>query len=302
VAELNGNNFRYEIENMSNRGTRGPDRFTGVVDDRNPLPEKIVYMHYLIDAHGKPIDSSSRHEFGSFSTGEGMASGGMSRANEIAAMRYEVAVGLKIKTVTVTLKNVELPKLSTAQNALPTEDPNLTPFMRAKLSVVREIERQRDRAPQNGWSDDKEKAVRDLWKSFENDWNAGMPNQLVATKVMDVVPDAKSYLEYVGTYLINPDRAVDQAASKPAPLKTTIRVDGQNHLTLEIENGKSAPLIAKNGALFGVFSPWFFPSDAMDSKSLPRLAGFWVIRHGGKTTMYMDTGYGPVTYEMEKQL
>lgn len=116
VAEKDGQSYRYQLEA---KRPSGGGSLSGQVNEQNPLPEQMVYSKYLVNAKGESLQGRS-HPFGNFpSLGGENGSGGMDNAGQIVAMRFDVAEGLEIRMVTVTVNNVDLPNVSSLLNAVP---------------------------------------------------------------------------------------------------------------------------------------------------------------------------------------
>lgn len=95
--------------------------FDGQVRQGQPLPDRLITTRYMIDASGKPLENQT-HPAGNWANSVGgIGGGGFGDERKIAAMRFEIAVGLHERKVPVTLRNVELPDSSLLKNENQTE-------------------------------------------------------------------------------------------------------------------------------------------------------------------------------------
>jgi hypothetical protein len=179
---------------------------------------------------------------------------------------------------------------------------------KTEQELAQRLQEQRDRAPGNGWTDAKDQHVRELWKQFAADSLAGADMKVAAGEVMGVRPDVTSYEQYLGSYRITPPQVTARRASAGAATSASadqsvfvnLRKDERGRLTLKISEGEDVPLAGRDGALFGAVDPLFIPSDPLDPKSMPRLAGIWIVQSAGKTTLLMDVGRQMEPMQMER--
>jgi hypothetical protein len=101
------NNYAYELVNELGQG--GAD-FFGQVSVQRPLPDRAIVNAYLIDADGKPLMQNVIHPAGFNGAGAGNGTGGLPGSDKIAAMRFDIAVGLREVRVPVVLKNIDVPQ------------------------------------------------------------------------------------------------------------------------------------------------------------------------------------------------
>jgi hypothetical protein len=283
---------------LVNDGGSDGRSFDGQLREGMTLPDRMIAEKYLVDSAGDAINEN-HHVMGSFEgNGAENGTGGMSGSDKIAAMRFEIAVGLKEQEVPFTLKNIKVPHLAAGSNALPSVAAPLLPLEQTEQELAQRLQEQRDRAPGDGWTDAKDQHVRELWKQFAADSLAGTDMKVAAGEVMGVRPDVTSYEQYLGTYRVTPPRVTASRAHAPAATSVSgdqsvvvnLRKDERGRLTLMVSEGEDVPLAGRDGALFGAVDPLFVPSDPLDPKSMPRLAGLWIVQSAGRTTLLMDIG------------
>ncbi|HEX8342405.1 MAG TPA: sigma-70 family RNA polymerase sigma factor [Tepidisphaeraceae bacterium] len=289
VAEEGRYHFRLATEPLSARRREPP--FNGSVSARSPLPARIVTHWYFVDAAGKHVGGQRYAGAFGFGTG-GMSGSGGDGPGTVAAMRFEVAVNPYEQPAAIVLTDIDLPRLKLAAGLLPADTPrrDLTPVQRMEAALIRQLDRRRS-SPTAAWDDAKDARMRELWKAFVADFDNGAVAMKPAA-VMDVTPDAATYDDYVGAY-----RALDPHGGPAQPI--TVRKDERGRFIVESPEGPS-PAAARDGALFCVFDDVLIAaSDPLDPKSSPKLAGFWIVRSVGTTSVRMDTGRPapPITLE-----
>lgn len=276
-------NFSYALMDRSAvDGDRKAYEFRGRVDAESPLPARIVLAQFLVDPDGKPLDGQRRGH--GFPSGAGSSSGSVGKG-PIGALRFEVAVNPRAATIPVVVRNVELPSLQAARTLAPGDVAarDLAPVARMEAALARQLQKHRDRGDKVGWTDEKDGRVREQWRQFVASHEAGTASAYRPAAVKGTTPDAGAYDAYLGTYALANPRGGEAG-------ELVVRKDERGRWFVDTPEGPS-PAVTRDGAIFAVFDDVLIrPSDPLDPRSAPALAGFWVIRSGAETRLEMDTG------------
>lgn len=112
-ADQHRGNYSYE---MARNGGSEPF-FDGQVRQGHPLPDRLITTSYMIDASGKPLNAVTRAAGNWGNSVGGIGAGNFGDERKIAAMRFEIAVGLHERQVPITLRNIDLPSAQSSNSA-----------------------------------------------------------------------------------------------------------------------------------------------------------------------------------------